>query len=242
MRNIQSSRVQGKDELRLLLHYERLAQAGLTALDVSVTVRSAFDGEIVTSIRKGNETIDYRLRLKDRKKFKARDILNLVIPNQQGALIPLKNFARFQESPSAAVIRHSDGQRSVTVLADVDNQITTPGEVNAKLLKFIEPQAGQYPGINIELGGEEKETIKSFYNFFLAFMVALIAIYFLLVLLFDSFWLPFMVLTAVPSAMVGVFPYIYNPQYASGFHGLNWSTWVTGNSSERHNCYGQSYE
>ena len=204
VRNVQSNNVRGKDELRLILDYDRLAKAGLTAYDVSATVRSAFDGEVVTSLRKNNEEIDFRVRLKDRRTFRARDVLQLTIPNGRGALIPLRSFAHFEESTSAAVIHHASGLRSVTVTADVDSRITTPGEENRKLMAHIQPLTARYPGLSVEAGGEEQETVKSLYNFMLAFLLALVSIYFLLVLLFDSYWQPVLILTAVPSAIVGV--------------------------------------
>ncbi|MBU0706679.1 efflux RND transporter permease subunit, partial [Patescibacteria group bacterium] len=116
---IESSNVRGKDELRLKLDYDEMAKLGLTAIDVSRTVRAAFEGEVVTSIRKAGEEIDFRVRIKDPKQFRAEGVLDLFISNQDGKLVPLKNFAHFDETEGTAVIHHYDGKRSVTVTAAI---------------------------------------------------------------------------------------------------------------------------
>ena len=60
-------------------------------------------------------------------------------------------------------------------------------------------------GLKMELGGEEKKTQESFRSFYIALGLALIAIYFLLVILFDSYIQPVLIMSTIPLALVGVF-------------------------------------
>ncbi len=89
---IESSMLTGKDELRLMLDYDRMAKVGVTSLDVGQTVRAAFEGEVVTSVTKDNEEIDFRVSLKDPKKYRAEGVLNLSDHQQGGEARAVENL------------------------------------------------------------------------------------------------------------------------------------------------------
>lgn len=202
---IESDNIKGKDELRLIVDQKMMARLGLTARDVARTVRAAFDGEVVTSIRRDGEEIDFRVQLKGGKQFLVDDILNLRIGNDEGHLVPLNSFARFEETAGPAVISHHNSQRSVTITAEVDTKIVTSGEANEMVRDHFAPLAAKNAGFIMELGGEEKKTAESMNSLYLALAVALVAIYFLLVLAFDSFGQPFLIMAVIPFAIIGVF-------------------------------------
>jgi multidrug efflux pump subunit AcrB len=52
---------QGKAQIRIDLDYLRLADATLTVTDVARVVRLAYDGEVVTSVRYGDEDVEFRV-------------------------------------------------------------------------------------------------------------------------------------------------------------------------------------
>jgi multidrug efflux pump subunit AcrB len=56
----------------------------------------------------------------------------------------------------------------------------------------------------MKFGGEQEETMTSMIGFLLAFIIALIAVYFILVVVFDSYFQPVLVMSIVPFAIVGV--------------------------------------
>lgn len=203
--DIETSNVTGKDELRLMLDYSQMAKLGITAMDVSQTVRAAFEGEVVTSIRKGGEEIDFRVSLLEPKAYRAEGVLDLSIANKSGKLVPLGTFAKFDETAGPSVIHHYDANRSVTITAEVDTKIITSGEASRLVVAKFEPQARKHAGFKMEIGGEEKKTAESMESFFFALVVALIAIYFLLVILFDSYVAPLLIMTAIPFSLIGVF-------------------------------------
>ena len=60
---IKTDEIPGKDEINLKLNYKKVAQAGLTPVDIIRTLRIAFDGQIVTDYTSVNQTLDFRLRL-----------------------------------------------------------------------------------------------------------------------------------------------------------------------------------
>jgi multidrug efflux pump subunit AcrB len=201
---IESNNVPGKVELRLKIDYTELAKLGLTAKDVARTVRAAFDGEVVTSIRREGEEIDFRVSLVDPEFLRAEDVLDVQIPNVAGHLVPLGSFANFEETTEPAVIPHHNAQRSVSVTAEIELDKVTSGKVNSMVEERFGAEAAKHAGFIMELGGEEKRTEESMRSFYFALGVALLAIYFILVLLFNSFTQPFLIMSVIPFAFVGV--------------------------------------
>ena len=74
----------GKEQIAIDLDYIRLADAGLTVADVARNVRLAFDGEIVTSVRYGEEDVDFRVILEERARRTEDTLRDLIIPNRDG--------------------------------------------------------------------------------------------------------------------------------------------------------------
>ncbi|MCP4137404.1 MAG: efflux RND transporter permease subunit, partial [bacterium] len=203
--SIETSNIPGKEELQLKLDYSKLARMGLTSMEVAQTVRTAFDGAVATSIRFEGEDIDFRVRLKAPKKYRAHGILELPVANREGRLIALKHFAEFDPGTGPAVINHYRGKRSVAITANVNSKIITPSEVNALIRKEFEKKAAAIPGLTMKLAGQEEEASMSMGGLFLAGLVILVAIYFLLVILFNSYLQPALIMSIIPYAVMGVF-------------------------------------
>ncbi len=201
---IQTSNVEGKNELRLLLDHEQMARFGITAMQVAQTVRAAFEGEVVTSIRREGEEIDFRVRLQNPAKYRAEGIRSLLIANNQGDLVQLGSFARLGPARGAAALHHYDGDRSVTITAEVDPRKITSMQASDLIRDKFEPLLLQYWGVTMEVTGEAKQTRENMKDFLWAMLIALVAIYILLVVVFDSYAQPFMVMSVIPYAVVGV--------------------------------------
>lgn len=193
----------GKEELEIQLNYEKLAQIGLTVAAVAQTVRTAYEGTIATYIQTPDHKIDYRIKvdeefLKNRKFLKA-----LLIPNAQGKLIPLGEVAKIVTQKGKTLINHYNGDRVITITANLDEQVTTSSQVAQKLKPFFKKIKRQYSGVQLLIGGEAKETKKTMSGLVVAFLLAVTLIYLILVVLFRSLTQPLLVLTAIPFGLIG---------------------------------------
>ena len=194
----------GKEQIEIKVNYDQLARMGLTVADVAQNVRIAYDGQVVTSMRDGDEDVDFRVRLAERARKDTQYLMNMLIPNVQNRLIRLRQVAQLKTGPGPSAYRHYDGERTTTVEADVDTDVTTSLEVtNAVLAQFSDFEE-RYPGLRLHVGGEAEETRESIVNLVTTFLIAFIGIYFLLILLFNSFSQPFLVMIAIPFGFVGV--------------------------------------
>jgi multidrug efflux pump subunit AcrB len=194
----------GKEQIEIQIRYDRLARLGLTVADVAQNVRIAYDGQVVTSLRDGDEDVEFRVQLAERARKDMRYLQSLSIPNIQGRLIKLREVARLKTGPGPSAYRHFDGERSTTVGADVNTDITTSLEVTTAVIAQFADIEERYPGLRLQIGGEAEESRETITNLITTFLIAFIGIYFLLVLLFNSFTQPFLVMIAIPFGFVGV--------------------------------------
>jgi len=193
----------GKQQIEIKIDYDKLSRLGLTVADVAQNARIAYDGEVVTSIREGDEDVEFRVQLTEGARRDVGVLRNMLVPNQRGRLIRLKEAARLETGPGPNALRHFDGKRTTTIVADVDQELTTPIAATRALLDHFDLET-DWPGMRIRVGGEAEESQESIRSLFATMFVAFIGIYFLLILLFNSFTQPFLVMIAVPFGIVGV--------------------------------------
>ena len=193
----------GKEQFEIQLNFEKLARSGLTVADVAQTVRIAYDGEVVTSVRYGEEDVDFRVLFTPEARRNVDYLNSLLVPNRDGRLIRLGKLAKFNAGPGPSQFRHYDGERSITITADVDKEIITPIEATNLVLKRFDLNR-DYGGMRLIVGGEAEETQKSINDLMVTLGIAALGIYFLLILLFNSFVQPLIVMFAVPFGIIGV--------------------------------------
>ena len=193
----------GKEQIVVDLDYIRLAEHDLSVADVAKSLRLAYDGEIVTSVRYGDEDVDFRVILEQSARGSAEVLGNLVIPNREGRFVKLQEVADFHIDAGPSNFYHYDNERTITVTANIDKEKTTSLLATAAVLDAIDMQAN-WPGLRIIVGGETEETQKSMGSLVIAFAIAVVGIYLVLLLLFNSLTQPLVVMFAVPFGLIGV--------------------------------------
>ncbi len=193
-----------RDEEVVTLNHDKLAAVGLTAADIAATIRMAYQGDIISSIRFVQEEVDIRLHLQAQDRRSPQALFSLMVRNHDGKLIPLRQLITLTRRPALQGIRHYTGQRVVTVTADVDNKITTSQEINQKIMDHFQNIAQQFPGMRLLAGGEAEESAALMKNMTRAAILAVLAIYFILILLLRSVLQPLIILLAIPFGLIGV--------------------------------------
>ncbi|MEE9464178.1 MAG: efflux RND transporter permease subunit, partial [Candidatus Neomarinimicrobiota bacterium] len=201
----------GKDQVEIMINYDLLSRRGLTVADVATNVRLAFDGQIVTTVRYGDQDVAFRVIMQSEARQRLSYLEEVLIPNRQNRLIPLREVARLSPGPGQTDVRHFDGERAVTVEADVVQELVTPQEVAVALFDHFDVDR-DWPGMQLNTGGEIIETAESMAGLFRTMIIAIVGVFFLLVLLFNSLTQPFLVMAAIPFGLTGVI-------VAFGLHG-----------------------
>jgi len=193
----------GKQQVEIKLKYDKLARLGISVADVAQSVRIAYDGEVVTNVRYGNEDVDFRVIFQEQVRKTPEDLKELTLPNKNGRLTPLHQVATFKSGIGPSNLNHYKGERSITVTGDVDKEVTTPLKVSAAIKEHFDLHR-DYPGMQLLVGGEAEESEQSMNDLFAILGIAALGIYFLLILLFNSLWQPLLVMIAIPFGVIGV--------------------------------------
>jgi preprotein translocase subunit SecF len=122
------------------------------------------------------------------------------VRSASGALVPLSNIADFSQGPGINEIRHVDRRRVVRITAQNSGRsaVEITKEMKERLRDFKLPV-----GYSFDFEGFYKETEESFASLRLAYLVAFILIFSLLVAQFNSYFQPFAIMTALPLSIVG---------------------------------------
>jgi len=200
--NIESDKEISPADLTFKLKREALAQAGLSVSEVSAFLRIAIFGITATEINLDNEDIDVVVKFEKEKIDTIEKVKNISITNSRGQSVKLSRLADFSLQPALATIRHRNFERTTTVRANLKSGFNA-SEVVTEVEKII--RAKRIPvGYEYNFGGEVEDIEQSFSELWNAMIVAVLLILFILVLQFDSFKKPFIILLTLPLMLIGV--------------------------------------
>lgn len=207
--DVRSDLEDGKPEIRYSLIEETASRAGITMRDIAMTLNASFEGAIATSIREGDEEIKLRVRFDDRTREQRRSLNEVVIENRAGALVPLKAVTRATQEAGYVQINRLNSQRLVQVTAELDTDVITSVQINRKLAEKFSDIEERYPGYSVSYGGEQEDTEESMAELGVLFIFALLFIFIVLAVFFNSLILPLVVMSAIPFSLVGVIPALW---------------------------------
>ena len=203
VRDIERNDLSEKKQVRAVIDHQALARLGLSATDVALNLRTAYTGEIVTKVRYEDEEVDFRVICEGKAIENLDTVRNLLIPNARGELIKLGTVVEFITTKGTPDYYHYNGNRAVIITADVDLNTVTPVEATNKIINQFDIKSN-WPGMQLLIGGEAEETNQSLQSLAITMIIAVVGIYFLLILLFRSFLQPFLVISAIPFSILGV--------------------------------------
>jgi len=200
--NINRDDEPGKSRVEVVLDFEKMARLEIDFPVVSQYLKTAFTGIDVTDIRDGQNDVNFRIYFGDGKH--SQDFIStLKVNNRKGHLIPISQFSSIHEIEGEPDFNHFNGQRSTLLSGSVDDDTTTIGKVMTQALERLD-LTNNFPNVRVIGEGGAKETKQSMDSFKSAFIMAIFGIFLLLVLLFNSYTQPLLVLSAIPFSVIGV--------------------------------------
>jgi len=200
--NILNPQSEPATDLAIRINREKAGMLGVVLADITTTIRASVVGMPVSRFRsdEGRE-YDIVVRLPVDRRFTMADFDRIRIPSLSGSAVPLKQVAEIEFTASAREITHYNFERSAVVTADVlpgYNVERVTRDIEKKLEKLSWPL-----GYHFFVAGERESRSDSFGGMGRAMVIALMAIFALLVLQFRSFTQPFIVFAAIPLAIIG---------------------------------------
>jgi hydrophobic/amphiphilic exporter-1 (mainly G- bacteria), HAE1 family len=191
----------GNPEVQVNVNREKMAKLGIDIQTVGATLQNAFAGNDDSQFKDGSEDYDIRIMLDafDRKNPEDVKNINFYSPLTKRP-VRLAEFANVSLSTGPSVLERKNRRSSVTVTAN------TLGLGSGTLIAFIKADLIKNPlpnGVTVTWGGDAKNQDEGFGSLGLAMLAALILVYFIMVLLYDSFIYPLVVLLSIPVAIIG---------------------------------------
>ena len=196
-----------KPELDITVDRALAGSLGVTIGQVGQALRPAFAGiDAGDWVDPGGETRDVTVRLAPEARTNVRDLeslpLTIVGADGQASTIPLGQVARIQPAIGPARIDHLDRDRVISVQANTEGRPLSDviGEITAGI-----DQQVQFPaGYTMRQGGETQDQQEVFGRILFALGIAVMLMYFVLVVQFGSFLDPFSILLSLPLSLIGV--------------------------------------
>ena len=187
------------------LHFKMLPGAeklGLTLAEISRQVRQAYFGEEVQRLPRENGDVRVMVRYPSALRHSLDSLNHFHIRTREGHEVPLLSVAEVEVASGVQNIQRRDGERVVWVTADVTGDLMS--DINTDMKdKFLPAFEQKYPGIKIGVSGNAESEALFMNELVSLFAIALFVMYALIAVAFGSYWLPLLVMTAIPFGFMG---------------------------------------
>lgn len=176
---------------------------GLTSNEIGQQVRDAFYGALAMRQMRSINEIEVRVKLPLEERRDLQNLERFLIRTSDGVEVPLMDVVRVEQREAFTNINRRDGRRVVNVGMDVEpaNRVS---QVLASVKGEVLPQLrADFPGITWTFEGSQADMRESTSTLSGGFLMAMLIIYVLLALAFNSYDQPLIVMAAIPFGIVG---------------------------------------
>ncbi|HXR19818.1 MAG TPA: efflux RND transporter permease subunit [Steroidobacteraceae bacterium] len=227
------------DGIDLKVDAVKAAIEGSSAQQVTNGVDTALSGTIATQLPRTSKVVDVRVRLPNALSLSTDDLAALPIRSPDGHLFPLQRVASLTPVSGEAEVSRDDLQPMVAVTARIDKGGI--GAAVAQVRKALSQPGLLQPGVRYELGGLYRQQQIAFAGLARVFLAALIAELALLVLLYERFWLPVIIIGTSLLSTTAVFTALWLTGVALNITALMGMTMIIGIATEMAIFYVSEY-
>ncbi len=188
-------------ELMMRLNQAETDRIGMTPAEVGTTVSGALLGVRAGEVRSGDRPISVRVRAPDSVRFDPLRLRALpVLAARAGRAVPLGSLATFDAAESRLALERENQQQMVAMTADVVGRSLggVMGDVRRVLAAHPPPA-----GVRVVLGGQYASQQEAFRALLLVLAIAVMSVCAVMVVQFESFVEPLVVLLVAPVSFVG---------------------------------------
>ena len=197
----------GAPEVRLIPDRQRLADAGLGSSALAATVDAFNDGLRVAEVTVGAERINLVLSGDQsiQRALRTQDVGNYPVVAPNGQIVPVSALADVVLTAGPTEIRHRDRLRTVTLEVRPSDALALEAAVELLETQVVAPLEAQgLPSdIRLSVSGTADQLSQTWSAIQINLLVALIIVFLVMAILFESFVLPLVILIAVPVAAAG---------------------------------------
>ncbi|MDR0698995.1 MAG: efflux RND transporter permease subunit [Tannerella sp.] len=180
---------------------EKLALHGLNLSTAGTFLRNRVNGSIASRYREDGEEYDIIVRYAPEFRTSLEDIENILIYNNQGRALRVRELGTVVERFAPPTIERKDRQRIVTVSAVISGAALgdVVAEGNVLMSKMELPD-----GVNIQVSGTYEDQQESFADLSVLALLIVALVFIVMAAQFESLTYPFIIMFSVPFAISGV--------------------------------------
>ncbi|MNU30826.1 Multidrug resistance protein MdtC [compost metagenome] len=191
-----------KPQIEISLDRQKMAIYGINPSEVASAVSNAFRGNDNAKFTYAGNEYDIMVQNDASDRNNIDNVRKLSFVNAQGLSFTLDQFASINEVMGESVLQRSNRLSSITINAAVNGR--SVGTVGQELSKKFE-KIKFSDGVSWEYIGNLANQADSFTSLLAALGIGILLVYLIMVALYENAIYPFVVLFALPLAMIGAF-------------------------------------
>lgn len=208
-------------EMAMTYRAGEVSRLGTTPQQISGAVASALLGAEAGALRLDDRAVGIRVRAPDSVRFNPRRLSTLpILTATGGSTVPLGALATFTPRETRAELTRENQQQLITMTADIS------GRSLGDVVKDMRPILAEHPvpaGIRLDLAGQYRSQQQAFAALLVVLALAAVSVVAVMLVQFESFIEPMVVLLAAPLSFVGALVLLLvtgTPLNVSSFMGL----------------------
>jgi HAE1 family hydrophobic/amphiphilic exporter-1 len=180
---------------------KQIFQDGLTVQAVAMSLRSAIDGIVSTTLKEGGAEYDIRVKMSGDALRDIEDIRNIPVVTASG-IFPLSRYADVNFEASYNQIMREDKQRAIRLTADI-----LPGYTQGAMLSEVMRAVAEIDipaGYSVAQAGLSDSMSESMVSMAIVLLTAILLTYMLLAAILESLKQPLFILSTIPLSVIGI--------------------------------------
>jgi multidrug efflux pump subunit AcrB len=176
---------------------------GLRAQEVARLLRHAYYGAEALRQQRGRNEVKVMVRLPKNERVSEHNLEEMILRTPAGKEIPLLEAVDIKRGRAYTSIDRRNGRRVVTVTADVRPRSKADQVLSALTGETLPALQEKYPGLTYSFEGNQAERRESMQSLIRGLIMALLVIYAMLAIPFNSFIQPVIIMMSIPFGIVG---------------------------------------
>lgn len=195
----------GAPEVRVTPDYVRLGDNGMSAASLGLAIDAANEGVRVAEITVDGSQTDLILRGPKNNFTKTQDVESIPVVTGRGDIVTAASLANVEVTAGPVEIRHKERFRSITLQVRPSRDLPLEQAMEILQTEVIDKleEEGVPQGIRLQLSGTADKLTEASNVLVKDLLLAIIIVYLVMVVLFESFLYPFVILFTVPVALAG---------------------------------------
>lgn len=198
--NVTNNLSEQKELVNIKVDQKKAAKEGLSAAQVAMSVRGLLEADPVMELENGSQVKEVKLGLERKNLDSLKKLKDVKIMGATGNLVRIGEVAEVEKVKGPVTIQKENGQPYATVTGDITT--SDSGAVSREVRQIIN-EMDLPSGISVNLSGETEEMDKSFAQLGVAMIVAVLAVYLVMIIAFGEATAPFTIMFSLPYAVIG---------------------------------------